>query len=318
MQHSHNHLPQLFLLALVLLNSQKVRSEQENVLSMDCRGKIYFELVSLPSNITQALQAPYRNNDATDVAMREILAERNQKPEVFSDFRRYLSWVRSRFNPDTGTHPCRPGSFYGHIRWFLSMGPEAKHWSINALDENGGMVRNLTDHIFTDIEIEAGKLRNRAARMALLETIIKGTDNLGGYEQAEMVDVALDFWIRTSKPKDTDINVSAVLDSMAKSGLLHPIAMLHLGKEKYSQKELHEIYCRLLDDSMSPEFSYYYSYVKEAIEFLKTHYPQDLENAETKLSWKRAVIDEALGRQTNPFENAENTENQEIVIDVVL
>ena len=131
--------------------------------------------------------------------------------------------------------------------------------------------------------------------MGKLETIIKGMDILGGYEQAEIIDVAQDFWIRTRNPKDADINVSAVLDAMAKSGFLHPVAMLHLGKDKYSQKELREIYNRLLEDTNSPELDYYDSYVKEAVEFLKTHHPQDLEKAETNLPWKQALIDVARG-----------------------
>lgn len=259
------------------------------------RGGEYYRFVSIPSNITAFLSRDVKQHDPIRLALHAILSARQQNETVFSDFHRYLQWCVSRFNPQTGDYFYRPGHFYGFMEIFCRIGPERSSWNFYLLAQDGSLKRSMTDRVFSETEIEAGKLRNRAARMALLETIIKGMDNLGGYEQAEIIDVAQDFWIRTRKPKDADINVSAVLDAMAKSGFLHPVAMLHLGKDKYSQKELREIYNRLLEDTNSPGLDYYDSYVKEAVEFLKTHHPQDLEKADTNLPWKRALIDVARG-----------------------
>ena len=277
------------------------RRNQPNPLNT-LRGDDYYRFVSISSNITAFLSLS-QSGDSMGSALSVILTERQKEESVFEDYYRYLGWCVDQFNPKTGNYFYRPGHFEGLMKLFCIAGPESPSWNCYSFNLNGkgGLQRIPNDHMFTDHEIETGKHRNRAARMALLESLLKGMDKLGGYEQAEIVNAARAFWICSPRPKDEDVNVSAVLDDMAKSGFLHPIAMLHLGRDKYTQEELHEIYRHLLDDSMSPEWEYYCSYVKEAVEFLKTHYIQDLETAETKLPWKKAIIDEALGRPVTPW-----------------
>ena len=132
--------------------------------------------------------------------------------------------------------------------------------------------------------------------MAMLETLLKGMDNLEGYEQSELVNAARDIWIHSPRHKDEVVNVAAILDEMMKLEFLHPIAMLQLGRDKYSTSQLQSIYESLLDDKRSPYEVFYDDYVKEAVKFLLENHPEELEKVKTDLPWKKAIIDEALGR----------------------
>ena len=154
--------------------------------------------------------------------------------------------------------------------------------------------------------------------MALLETILKGMDELGGYEQSEIINVAKDIWIRSPQPKDEDVDVSAVLDALMKSGYLHPIAMLQLGRDKYSANQLRVIYKSLLDDGRSPFENFYSRYIQEAVKFLKENHPEELEKVETALPWKKEIIDAALGRPVTPWRRDEADQGPANEVEVIL
>ena len=262
----------------------------------ELRGDAYYSVVSSPSNITAFLaEKPELTDGPIDTALRLVLEERLKNPAVFNDFQIRMKWCLSQFDPKTGGYFRMPGILYGFLDQFFMVGPESPSWQRYSLTEDGRIRRMASDRHFTDDEIERGKQRNRAARMAMLETLLMGMDNLEGYEQSELVNAARDIWIRSPMHKDEVGNMAAILDELAKSSFLHPIVLLQLGKAKYSQEELHEIYSRLLDDSMSPEWEYYCAYVKEALEFIKQNHPEELDKLETNLPWKRSAIDVARG-----------------------
>lgn len=219
----------------------------------ELRGDAYYSVVSSPSNITTFLaEKPELTDDPMDTALRLVLEERLKYPAVFNDFQIRMKWSLSQFDPKTGGYFRIPGILYGFLDQFFMVGPESPSWQRYSLTEDGRIRRMASDRLFTDDEIERGKQRNRAARMAMLETLLKGMDNLEGYEQSELVNAARDIWIHSPRHKDEVVNVAAILDEMTKLEFLHPIAMLQLGRDKYSNSQLQSIYESLLDDKLSP------------------------------------------------------------------
>ncbi len=254
------------------------------------RGADYYRYISDEANVRQFVSSKINAKDPTNLAMHSIFEERAKHPEVFEEYQSALHWIVESFSQNDGRFFCRPGFFEGLLWRFLVMGPENERWPLARLDSNGCIWLTSTEHHFSTEEIEDGRARNKAARMAFLETIIKGMDRVGGYEQWEMLSLAQSLWGKGGIRTDDNVDISQILFSLSKDGLLHPVVEIIRAENELTMGERRALYNALLEDEQSPREDFYGWYVQEAVEFLRENYPEDLEHMKTALRWKQRIL----------------------------
>lgn len=288
------------------------------------KGDAYRRVVSLAENL---------EDSASNI--RTLLAEDGLSPEerlaarillsrltYTNVFEKYQETVESFRQRQRSTRPIgtRPGAFSGIVYSFATSGPESRSVSVRT---GTGWVGNIKSPKFeqvdryTEEEVRAGRSRNEAARLAILENFMKFAEEGSEYEQRELVDAVMRLWGENGHKKHADsisgeVFLEAIAQDETRALSVRVAALTRLPSAR--RKGERELMIAVLASAKTDNETENQHVVRQAIDYLKQHDPGALKDIATKIQWKRILIDEALGHPTPPELKAE--QDDEIVVEV--
>lgn len=237
-------------------------------------------------------------------------------------FEKYQETVESFRERQRSTRPIgtRPGLLSGIIYSFATCGPENKSVSVRT---GTGQVGNIKSpkyeqvDRYTEGEVRAGRSRNEAARLAILEHFMKFAEEGSEYEQRELVDTVMRLWGEISHEKRADnipveVFVEAVAQDETRALSVRVAAITRLPSAR--RKGERELMLAVLASPNTDKETEHFHVVRQAIGYLKQHDRAALQDIATEIRWKRILIDEAIGLPT-PSEFKAN-QDDEIVVEV--
>ncbi len=308
----------VLVISSVFPSSASCQNDVESLVSL--RGNEYRERVA-QLMATRNAHAPLDDPGAPqqERLLTKIFEQRLSHGEVFEEYSEYIRSLRQRQQSQCpiGT---RPGYIAGSLMAFAKQGIESRnveeHVGWNETP-NGMIQQTQTVLKHTEEEVKKGRARNRAARMAILEHFLKFADEGSEYEQRELIDSVNMLWGEKSLTSlDDGVPVESLLEDLSRDETRAPsvrvsaMTRLPLAKRKGEQ----ELMLTVLASSKTDNETESLHVVRQAISYLKRHDPAVLKDFVTETSWKRILIDEAIGLST-PSEIKAN-QDEEIVVEV--
>lgn len=288
------------------------------------KGDAYRRVVSSAENLQDSA-----------VNIRTLLAEEGLSPEerltarillsrltYTNVFEKYQETVESFRQRQRSTRPIgtRPGFLSGIVYSFATSGPESRSVSVRTGTRWVGNIKSpkfeQVDR-YTAEEVRAGRSRNEAARLAILEHFMKFAEEGSEYEQRELVDAVMRLWGENGHKKHADsisgeVFLEAIAQDETRALSVRVAALTRLPSAR--RKGERELMIAVLASPNTNSETEHYQVVRQAISHLKRHDPAALNDIATETRWKRLMIGEALGLST-PSEIMPN-QDDEIIIDV--
>lgn len=250
----------------------------------------------------------------------------NEFPKVFAECNALLESMRAQL---LSLRHYRPGELSGKFQVFARSAPESRFVTERVgTYTNRFSVRGKYEKVlkFTEEEVEAGRQRNAAARMAVLDHLLHASDNDPPYMQHELVDLMWQWWWQGGKYREED-NISG-------EDLLHALAMnparpaaLRFAAATFppgleQQDVFNAILVAVLQDERISDPLMDGREVSNAVRLLKDHGGEEgqrlLSEASSSVRWKQALINQALGIPPPPSEEREKPLETMLDLDIAL
>lgn len=270
-------------------------------------GDEYYEYVSvLP--LIPALESNASNASWLECNLIKIFDSRRNFREVFDDF------LKMKANAKSLKFEMRPGMLSGRIKMFSMLGP-SREFGQNWIMKDDGSIEEIEHRSAGDFPEEllrVGEERNLAARMAILEFVLKGLSLCDGYEQCEFLQYCQDTWELAGFQKIDGIRFADIVEHLRTEKILHPLSILNYTMPSPIAKRA--LYNELLSDDNSQQEEYYGRFIQEGLNYLKKHFPDDIKNLKTGYPWKQKYINETLHIDSVDEKNAKGNDIDVLVL----
>jgi len=232
----------------------------------------------------------------------------NEFPEVFAECNALLDSMRTEL---LSLRHYRPGELSGKLKVFARSAPESRFVNerVGTRTVAGVTVGKYEKVLkFTEEEVQAGRQRNAAVRMAVLDHLLHASDNDPPYMQRELVDLMWQWWWKDGKYREED-NISGedflhalAINPNRPAALRFAAAILPPCLE---QKDVfNAILVAVLQDDRINDPLMDGREVSTAVRLLKEHGGEEgqrlLSEASSSVRWKQALINQALGLPPPP------------------
>jgi len=248
-----------------------------------------------------------------DSSMRNLVARvllaRISQPETFAEYEGYVQTLRTRLM----TGPRRPKilgrEFSNALFSFANKGPESKFASIRTGTKWIGILQTgQYEQVekYTEEEVHAGKSRNRAVRLAILEHFLKFSAEGSEYEQYELVHAVHRLWdseMEYERHDEDGIPVKQLLrevcDDETRPLSVRAAALQCLSREDRAKRE-RQLMLAIARSEDTTEWRIHGKVVGSAVRYLKEHAPDSLKDIKSKTYWKQQLINDAAGLPPPP------------------
>jgi len=292
------------LLAWALPNFADVTSSNDVVVKvLKSRGDEYREIISKTSDLTSLQNELQQINDSLEAQLlTKVVASRISHPDVFREYEEFLVHWRGRMNSPTKGIGTRCGYMSGMFRNFTKKGIVSRFVEVHLarkLTSLGWKTPTKLVKKHTEAEVHTGKARNKAARMALLEHLLKFSDEGNDYEQMELVDAVIDIWSKGNSKHFDEVDgiySEAVLRYIV-NDKTQPLAVrvepLYMYQNYFSVNEClrSDIFIGVLQSTSFNNMRRY----KLAVEYFKKNSPETLKTIKPEVYWKKVMVCKAAG-----------------------
>lgn len=248
----------------------------------------------------------------------------NEFPKVFAECNALLDSMRAEL---LSLQYLRPGELSGKLNVFAHSAPESRFVSERVgTYTNRFSVRGKYEKVlkYTEEEVVAGRQRNAAARMAVLDHLLHASDNDPPYMQRELVDLIWEWWWKDGKHREHD-NISGedILHALALNQDRPPalrFAAAILPPRLTQQDIFNSILIDVLQDDRISNHMMDVRQVSNAISVLKEYGGEEgqrlLSEASSSVRWKQALINQALGLPPPPKPEPEPLDLKALTIEI--
>ncbi len=244
-------------------------------------------------------------------------------PTVFAEYKMFFE---SDLKAIEASSMARPGFLAGRIDSFTKKGAESRTVDVligrrDTQHGNRPVYSNIVQ--YTDAEVQEGKSRNAAARLAVLHYFI--TSSVGGtpYEQTEIMRLFMRWWYAGPYSELTDDAIIGLYEFVAKDLIRHPLVREYAASNLPAGRrpDMTELMLDILQDNTigdervhGPIIERACSYLREAecINLLQSV----LSDPATPVSpWKAKIIRHAAGL---PFKESEKDASMSKEVEISL
>ncbi len=254
-----------------------------------------------------------------------IARARAEFPDVFGDCAELLASVRASLQSPQQSS-WRPAFLSGKLNLFCRAGPESRFVNERVgTRTNGIIICGKYEPVlrFTDKEVRAGRQRNAATRMAMLDYILHASGEDPPYMQRESLHLLWEWWWTNGRYREEDgIDGEKLLLALA-SDQARPAAMRFAAIGKPIEQHRHlrsEIAATVLRDDRIDDPDMDVRDVADAIRILKESEGQEgqhvLAEVSSSVRWKQALVNQALGLPPPPSLPDEAKESDEVDINI--
>lgn len=266
-------------------------------------------------------------NDDERSLIAKILLARLSRPDAFAEFHQYLGALREMHG--SRSLGIRPGYLSGRFVSFARMGSETTSIEVfKGWEEREGATMPRYERVakYTEQEVTAGKSRNAAVRMAILEHLLKFLGEGCEYEQREFVRAAYRLWGGDSPARHVEdgIPIERLLlrlcDDQDRLLSVRAVALQQFAPHDRGEREL-PLMLDVLKSNETENWGVHHDVVADAIEYLAEHAPETLKGIEGHVHWKQELINKAAGlpppppAPPEPGRRATPTEDQGLLVE---
>jgi hypothetical protein len=241
--------------------------------------------------------------DSPEGRASRILLARITHPGVFDEYWQLVGTIRAII--ESGESAERPGVLQGDLRQYARKGPESRFVEVSGeakLTKHGWVTERRSVERYSEKEVAAGKARNGAARLAILEHFLKLSDEGSEYEQVELIELVHDMWMEENgeDPRErVDPGLLAVV--MRNEGKTWPVritAAIYL-PDQHRQELLGFLHSVISSDDLSNR-DRHYVWTYRALRKMRFHGGEEdlarLKRLAPREGWRRELVLAAITR----------------------